>query len=63
MNKVTKRKSPTVLWLGGGTISPSYAACLGLRISDREKYTAELLESEPSVSKFELAKNSKIARY
>ena len=28
---------PTLLWLGGGSISPSYSTCMGLR----EKYTQQ----------------------
>ena len=33
--------TPTVLWLGGGTISPSYSTCMGLRILGRQKYTQQ----------------------
>ena len=32
---------PTVLWLGGGTISPSYSTCMGLRKLGRQKYTQQ----------------------
>jgi len=32
MRKVTWLQTPTVLWLGGGTISPSYSMCMGLRM-------------------------------
>jgi len=32
---------PTVLWLGGGTISPSYSMCMGLRMLGRQKYTQQ----------------------
>ena len=28
-------QTPTELWLGGGTISPSYSMCLGLRMWGR----------------------------
>ena len=31
MRKVTWWQTPTVLWLGGGTISPSYSTCMCLR--------------------------------
>jgi len=32
---------PTVLWLGGGIISPSYSTCIGLRMLGRQKYTQQ----------------------
>ena len=32
-------QTPTVLWLGEGTISPSYSMCMGLRMLGRQKYT------------------------
>ena len=54
MRKVTWLQSPTVLWLGGGTISPSYSACMGLRML-AEIHTAEPLVHEPSASEVELA--------
>ena len=34
-------QTPTVLWLGGGTISPSYSTCMGLRTLDRQKFTQQ----------------------
>ena len=55
MRKVTWLQTPTVLWLGGGTISPSYSMCMGLRMLGRQKYTAEPLVPEPSASEVELA--------
>ena len=33
--KVTWLQTPAVLWLGGGTISPRYSMCMGLRMWDR----------------------------
>jgi len=51
---VTWWQTPTVLWLGGGTISPSCSTCMGLRMLDRQKYTAEPLVTEPSASEVEL---------
>ena len=53
---MTWLQSPTVLWLGGGTISPSYSACMGLRML-AEIHTAEPLVHEPSASEVELAIN------
>ena len=35
MRKVTWLQTPAVLWLGGGTISPSYSICMGLRMLGR----------------------------
>ena len=35
LRKVTWLQTPAVLWLGGGTISPSYSRCMGLRRWDR----------------------------
>jgi len=32
---------PTVLWLGGGNISPTYSMCMGLRMLGRQKYTQQ----------------------
>jgi len=29
-------QNPTVLWLGGGNISPSYSTCMGLRMLGRQ---------------------------
>jgi len=55
MRKVAWLQTPTVLWLGGGTISPSYSTCMGLRMLGRQKYTAEPLVPEPSAAEFELA--------
>ena len=34
-------QTPTVLWPGGGTISPSYSTCMGLRMLGRQKYTQQ----------------------
>ena len=34
-------QTPTVLWLSGGTISPSYSTCIGLRTLGRQKYTQQ----------------------
>ena len=34
-------QTPTVLWLGGGIISPSYSTCMGLRMLGRQKYTQQ----------------------
>ena len=43
------------LWLGGGTTSPSYSTCMGLRTLGRQKYTSgEPLVPEPSAAEFEL---------
>ena len=39
--KVTWLQTPTVLWLGGGTISPSYSMCMGLRMLGSHKYTQQ----------------------
>jgi len=57
MRKVTWLQTPTVLWLGGGTISSSYSTCMGLRALGRQKYvhTAEPLVPEPSAAEVELA--------
>jgi len=56
MRQVTWWQTPTALWLGGGTISPSYSMCMGLRAFGRaEVHTAELIVTEPSGSEFELA--------
>ena len=41
MRKVTWLHTPTVLWLGGGTVSPSYSMCMGLRMLGRQKYTQQ----------------------
>jgi len=30
-----------ILWLGGGTISPSYSTCMGLRTLGGQKYTQQ----------------------
>ena len=35
VRKVTCLQTPTELWLGGGTISPSYSMCMGLRMWGR----------------------------
>ena len=32
MRKATWLQTPTVLWIGGGIISPSYSTCMGLRM-------------------------------
>ena len=40
MRKVTWLQTPTVLWLGGGNISPRYSMYMGLRMLGRQKYTA-----------------------
>jgi len=34
-------QSPTVLWLGGGTISPRYCMYMWLKMSGRQKYTQQ----------------------
>ena len=39
--KVTWLLTTKVLWLGGGTISPSYSMCMGLRMLGRQKYTQQ----------------------
>jgi len=49
MRKATWLQTPTVLWLGGGTISPSYSTCMGLRMLGR------IHTEEPSASEVELA--------
>jgi len=55
MRKVTRLQTPTVLWPGGGTISPSYSMCMGLRIvGQAEIHTAEPLVPEPSATEVEL---------
>ena len=41
MRKATWLQTPTVLWLSGGTISPSYSTCMGLRMLGRQKYTQQ----------------------
>ena len=41
MKKVTWWQTPTVLWLGGGIISPSYSMCMGLRVLSGQKYTQQ----------------------
>ena len=41
MRKVTWWQTPTVLWLGGGNISPSYSMCMGLMMLGRQKYTQQ----------------------
>jgi len=41
MRKATLLQNPAVLWLGGGTISPSYSTCMGLRMLGRQKYTQQ----------------------
>jgi len=41
MRKATWLQTPTVLWLGGGTISPSSSTCIGLRMLGRQKYTQQ----------------------
>ena len=46
---MTWLQTSTVLWPGGGTISPSYSTCMA------EIHTAEPLVPEPSASEFELA--------
>ena len=46
---MTWLQTPTVLWLGGGTISPSYSTCMGLRMLGRQKYTLNDLYPSPSI--------------
>ena len=41
MRKVIWLQTPTVLWLGGGNISPSYSTCMRLRMLGRQKYTQQ----------------------
>ena len=41
MRKVTWLQTPTILWVGGGTISPSYSMCMGLRMLGRQKHTQQ----------------------
>ena len=49
-------KTPTVLWLGGGTISPSYSTCIGVKdVRQAEMHTAEPLVPEPSAAEVQLA--------
>jgi len=39
--KGTWLQTPSELWLGVGTISPSYSMCMGLRMLDRQKNTQQ----------------------
>jgi len=55
MTKVIWLQTPTVFWLDGGTISPSYLVYMGLMILGRQIHTAEPLVPEPSASEVELA--------
>jgi len=48
-------QTPTIFWLGGGTIFLSYRVYMGLMMLGRQKHTAEPIVPEPSVSEFELA--------
>ena len=48
-------QTPTVFWLGGGTISPSYSTFSVKDVGQAEIHTAEPLLPEPSASEFELA--------
>ena len=48
-------QTPTVYWLGGGTISPSCRMYMGLMMLDTEIYTAEPTVPEPSTFEVELA--------
>ena len=41
MRKANWLQTPTVLWLGGGIISPSHSTCMGLRMLDWQKYTQQ----------------------
>jgi hypothetical protein len=56
MRKATWSQTPTVLWIGGGIISPGYSMCMGLGMLDRQEiHTAEPPVPDPSASEFELA--------
>jgi len=56
MRKMTRLQTPTVLWLGGGTISPNYSMCIGLRMLGRQEiHTAEPLVPEPRAFEIEWA--------
>jgi len=53
---VTWWQTPILLWLGGGTISPSYSTCMGVKdVGQAEIHTAEPLVPEPSAYEVELA--------
>ena len=53
---MTSLQTPTVLWLGGGTNSPSYSICMVLRMLGRQEiHTAEPLVPEPSAFEVEWA--------
>ena len=55
MRRVIWLQAPTVLWLDGGPISPSYWMYMGLMILGRQTHTAETLVPKPSAFEFELA--------
>ena len=73
MRKVTWWQTPTVLWLGGRTVSPSYSHSIVARwtncfsqlfnvhgvkdVGQAEIHTAEPVVPEPSASEVELAIN------
>jgi len=41
MRRVIWLQTPTVIWLGGGNISPSYWMYMGIMMLDRQKYTQQ----------------------
>ena len=48
-------QTATVLWLGGGAISPIYRMFMGSMMLGRQKHTAEPLVPEPSAFEVDLA--------
>ena len=53
---MTWLQTPTVLWIGRGSISPSYSTCMGVKVvGQAEIHTADPLVPEPSDSEVELA--------
>jgi hypothetical protein len=56
MRMVIWLQTPTVFWLGGGTISPSCRMYIGLMIvRDTEIYITEPIVPEPNMFEVELA--------
>ena len=55
MRKVIWLQTPTVFWLGGGSISPSCSMYVGFSdVRQTEIHTAEPLVSEPTAFEVEL---------
>ena len=55
MRRVIWLQTPTVFWLSGGTIAPTYWMYIILMLLGRQEYTAEPLVLETSAFEFELA--------